>query len=127
VNSLTRLIWRFALAHSDESGLKNLVDDDAALVGVGNDPSSVARFMRSMGSELGEEAGPEFDQTIEEMEHGGATARLRSGQPIRTGVRVRQEAGTPIAPSPLSSRHYVAAHNSLLARPHSAADLKPTL
>jgi hypothetical protein len=76
VNSLTRLIWRFALAHSDESRLKNLVDDDA-LVGVENDPSSVARFMRSMGSELGEEAGPEFDQTIEEMEHGGATARLR--------------------------------------------------
>jgi putative FmdB family regulatory protein len=70
---LTRLVSRFALARSDESRLENLADD-AALAGVDeNDPSSVARFIRRVG-ELGEEGGPEIDQAVEEMEHGGAGA-----------------------------------------------------
>jgi hypothetical protein len=46
--------------------------DDAALAGVDeNDPQSVARFMKHMGREFGEDAGPEFEQAIEEMEHCG--------------------------------------------------------
>ncbi len=71
---LTRLVSRFALARSDESRLES-VADDAALAGVDeNDPKSVARFMKRMGQELGEDAGPEIDQAIEEMEHGGSEA-----------------------------------------------------
>jgi len=65
---LVRLYSRFALARSEESRLERLADD-AALAGVDeNDPKSVARLMRRMGSELGEEAGPEFEQAIDELE-----------------------------------------------------------
>ncbi|MGP8243841.1 MAG: hypothetical protein ACLQVN_04890 [Bryobacteraceae bacterium] len=47
--------------------------DDAALAGVDeNDPKGMARFPRRMGTDLGEEGGPEFEQAVEEMEHGGA-------------------------------------------------------
>jgi len=65
---LVRLYSHFALARSEESRLERLADD-AALAGVGeNDPKSVAHFMRRMGSELGEDAGPEFEQAIDELE-----------------------------------------------------------
>ncbi len=37
-----------------------------------NDPKSVARAMRKMGHEMGDEfAGPEFDEAINEIESGG--------------------------------------------------------
>ena len=37
-----------------------------------NDPKSVARAMRRMGREMGDEfAGPEFDEAVNELESGG--------------------------------------------------------
>jgi len=37
-----------------------------------NDPKSVARMMRKMGQEMGDEfGGGEFDEAIEELESGG--------------------------------------------------------
>jgi len=69
--SLTRLMSRFAMVRSEEDRLDHL-GDDAALGGVDeNDPKSVARWMRKMGQELGEEAGPEFDEMVEDLESGG--------------------------------------------------------
>jgi putative FmdB family regulatory protein len=45
--------------------------DESMLAGVDeNDPRSMARFARRMRDEMGEDAGPEFDQAIEQMEHG---------------------------------------------------------
>ena len=68
---LVRLYSRFALAHSEESRLERLTDS-AALAGLDeNDPKSVARLMRRMGSELGEDASPEFEQALQELEQAG--------------------------------------------------------
>ncbi len=37
-----------------------------------NDPKSLARAMRKMGSEMGDEfSGPEFDEAVNELESGG--------------------------------------------------------
>jgi putative FmdB family regulatory protein len=67
---LTRLVSRVALIRGEEARLERLADD-AALAGVDeNDPKSVARFMKRMGQEMGEDAGPEFEQAVEEMESG---------------------------------------------------------
>lgn len=35
-----------------------------------NDPRSVARMMRKLGSEMGEELGPEFDEMVGRLEDG---------------------------------------------------------
>ena len=35
-----------------------------------NDPRSVGKFMRRMGSEMGEDMGPEFDEMIGRLESG---------------------------------------------------------
>ncbi len=44
-----------------------------------NDPKSVARWARKMGSELGEDLGPEFDEMVERMEAGEMPDDLGDG------------------------------------------------
>src|SRR5689334_22686116 len=54
---LTRLMSRFAMVRSEDSRLDDLADP-SSLSGLDeNDPKSMARWMRKMGKELGEEAG----------------------------------------------------------------------
>jgi putative FmdB family regulatory protein len=66
---LRRLISRVAVGRSSGSSLDGL--DERMLAGVDeSDPRSMARFARRMRDELGEDAGPEFDQAIEQMEAG---------------------------------------------------------
>lgn len=70
---LHRLMSSFAVARSEESRLDAL-SDPSQLAGLDqNDPRSVARWMRRMGSEVGDDmAGPEFDQMVDELESGGS-------------------------------------------------------
>jgi hypothetical protein len=62
---------RFATVKSEESRLESLADP-SNLSGLDeNDPKSMARWMRKMGKELGEEfSGDDFDQMVDEMEAG---------------------------------------------------------
>jgi putative FmdB family regulatory protein len=69
---MNRLMSRFAMPRSEESRLDSLADPSKLSGFDENDPKSVARMMRRMGSEMGEEfAGPEFDEAVEELENGG--------------------------------------------------------
>jgi putative FmdB family regulatory protein len=70
--SMQRLMSRFAMPKSEEARLDSL-SDSAMFSGVDeNDPKSVARMMRRMGKEMGEDfSTPEFDEAIEELESGG--------------------------------------------------------
>jgi putative FmdB family regulatory protein len=71
---LTRLMSRFAMVKSDDARLDDL-SDPSTLGGVDeNDPKSVARWMRKMGKELGEDAGDDFEEMVDEMEAGGGDA-----------------------------------------------------
>jgi putative FmdB family regulatory protein len=64
--SLTRLMSRFATLKSEEDRLESLADP-SSLAGLDeNDPKSVARFMKKMGGELGEEGGEDWDQMVDE-------------------------------------------------------------
>ncbi len=69
---LQRLMSRFAMLRSEDSRLEGLADP-SNLGGVDeNDPKSMARWMRRMGKEMGEDvAGEEFDEMVDEMEAGG--------------------------------------------------------
>ena len=69
--NLSRLMSRFATVKSEEARLDAL-SDPSSLSGIDeNDPKSMARWMRKMGKELGDEfSGPEFDQMVNEMEAG---------------------------------------------------------
>ena len=68
--ALARLVSRFAVVRSEEAALDAL-DDDSLFAGVDeNDPRSVATWARKMGSQLGEDLGPEFDEMVDRMEAG---------------------------------------------------------
>jgi putative FmdB family regulatory protein len=68
---LSRLMSRFATVKSEEARLDALADPSSFSGVDENDPKSMARWMRKMGKELGEEfSGEDFDQMVEEMEAG---------------------------------------------------------
>jgi len=76
---LERLVSRFAIVKSEESRLDSLADP-AAMAGVDeNDPASVARWMKRMGQEMGEDFGDEIDRAMEEEQAGGATGEDGAG------------------------------------------------
>jgi len=55
---------------SEESRLDDLADP-SSLSGLDeNDPKSIAKWARKMGSTLGEDLGPEYDEMIDRMEGG---------------------------------------------------------
>ncbi|HUI27898.1 MAG TPA: zinc ribbon domain-containing protein [Candidatus Kryptonia bacterium] len=66
-----RLLSRFAMPKSEEARLDAMADP-SNLGGLDeNDPKSVARWMRKMGKQMGDDLGGEdFDQMMDEMEAG---------------------------------------------------------
>ena len=69
---LARLMSRFAMPKSEEARLDALSDPSSFGDLDENDPKSVARMMRKLGKEMGEDvSGPEMDEAIEELERGG--------------------------------------------------------
>jgi putative FmdB family regulatory protein len=70
--SADRLMSRFAMPKSEEARLESMADPSALGDLDESDPKSVARWMRKMGKEMGDEAGGEdFDQMVDEIETGG--------------------------------------------------------
>ena len=71
-DKLNRLMSRFAMPRSEEARLDALADPSNFGDLDEKDPKSVARFMKRMGQEAGEDlSGPEFDEAIDELERGG--------------------------------------------------------
>ena len=71
-SKLSRLMSRFAMPKSEEARMEALSDPSTFGDLDENDPKSVARVMRKLGKEMGDEiGGPEMDQAIEELESGG--------------------------------------------------------
>lgn len=67
---LERLISRVAMLQSEESRLDR-VAEGPELAGIDeNDPRSIARMMRKMGHETGEDLGPEFQEMVGRLEAG---------------------------------------------------------
>jgi putative FmdB family regulatory protein len=68
--NLRRLISRVAFLRSDEARMDAMADP-SALGGLDeNDPKSLARWMRKMSQDTGEELGPEFDEVVGRLEAG---------------------------------------------------------
>ena len=67
---LSRLVSRVAVLKSEDSRLEDLADDSALADVDENDPRSVARWARKMGEQLGDEAGDDFKEMVDQMEAG---------------------------------------------------------
>jgi putative FmdB family regulatory protein len=78
---LKRLINRVRIARSEESRLDSFSAPDALADLDENDPKSLARAMRSMGDELGEEMPPEFDEVVDRLEAGESPEQIEQSMP----------------------------------------------
>lgn len=79
-SSLRKLISRFSVVKSEESRLDDLADPSAFGDLDENDPRSVARWARKMGSEMGEDLGEDFDEMIDRMEAGEMPDDMAPGE-----------------------------------------------
>ena len=76
-----RRIGRIRIAKSGETSLDSLMDDPSSLEGIEEDPKAMGRLMRQMQSELGEDAGPEFDEVVSRLEKGQAPEEIEKEMP----------------------------------------------
>ncbi|MBI1800515.1 MAG: zinc ribbon domain-containing protein [Chloroflexi bacterium] len=67
---MKRLISRVAILKSEEARLESMADPSNFGDVDENDPKSVARFMRKMGGEMGEELPPEFNEMVDRLDAG---------------------------------------------------------
>jgi putative FmdB family regulatory protein len=79
-DQVQRRIGRIRFARSEESRLENLADP-SSLAGLEDDPKALAQMMRQMGSEAGEELGPEFDEVMDRLESGQSPEEIEAALP----------------------------------------------
>jgi putative FmdB family regulatory protein len=63
---LTRLMSRFSTVKSEDARLESLADSASYGDLDENDPTSVARFMKKMGREFGDDLGDDFESAMDE-------------------------------------------------------------
>jgi putative FmdB family regulatory protein len=84
---LKRLISRVRVAKSEEQRLEAAADPSAYLGGVDeNDPKSIARAMKKMGREMGEDLPPEFDEITNRLESGESPDAIEKSMPELGGA-----------------------------------------
>ncbi len=84
-HNLTRLISRVSVVRSEESRLDSLADPSNLADLDENDPKSLARFMRKMANETGEDLGPEFSEVIDRLEAGEDPESIEKSMPELAG------------------------------------------
>jgi putative FmdB family regulatory protein len=80
-HDLKRLISRVRFARSEDSHLDRMADPGTWGDIDENDPRSIARFMRKMGSELGEDLPPEFDEVVDRLDAGESPEEIEKDLP----------------------------------------------
>jgi putative FmdB family regulatory protein len=83
--NLTRLVSKVAALKSEEARLESMSDPSNFGDVDENDPKSVARFMRKMGGEVGEDMGPEFDEMVNRLEAGESPEEIEKSMPGLAG------------------------------------------
>lgn len=78
---LTRLISRVAVLRSEDSRLDDLADPSSMGDLDENDPKSMARFMRKMADETGEDLGAEFEEVVGRLEAGENPEDIEESMP----------------------------------------------
>ena len=84
--NLKRLVSRVAVIRSEESRLESLADP-GNLAGLDeNDPKSIARWMRKMSGEMGEDLGSEFNEVVDRLEAGEDPDSIEKSMPELGGA-----------------------------------------
>jgi len=77
---VSRRLGRVRFARSEESRLDSLADP-SQLTGIEDDPRAMAKLMKQMSSELGEDPGPEFNEVVDRLEKGQSPDQIERDLP----------------------------------------------
>ncbi len=84
-DDLRRIFSRVAVLRSEDSRLESL-SDPSSLAGLDeNDPRSMARWMRRMSGEMGEDLGDEFHEVVDRLEAGEDPEEIEKSMPDMAG------------------------------------------
>lgn len=79
----TKLSRMLSRVHVHGGAGRASLDDPSSFDGIDeNDPRAVARMMRQMGAESGEDMGPEFDEMVGRMERGESPEEAFGGSAL---------------------------------------------
>jgi putative FmdB family regulatory protein len=78
---LQRAIGRVRIAKSEEARMDALADPSSFGDLDENDPKSMAKFMRKMGSEMGEDLPPEFSEVADRLDAGESPDSIEQSMP----------------------------------------------
>jgi len=84
-----RRIGRIRIARSEDNRLDDIADP-SNLEGLENDPRALGRMMRKMGTEMGEDLGPEFNEVVGRLEAGQSPDEIEASLP-----ELEEAAGEP--------------------------------
>lgn len=78
--NVLRRVPRVRVLKSDEARMEALADP-SKLGALDDDPVALGRMMRQMGSEMGEDLPPEFDDVVDRLEAGQSPEQIESALP----------------------------------------------
>ena len=80
-DNVRRRMTKVRIAKSDESRMESAADDFSGMDGIENDPKALARMMRKMGGEMGEDLPAEFNDVVDRLEAGQSPEEIESALP----------------------------------------------
>jgi putative FmdB family regulatory protein len=79
--NVRRRMTKVRIAKSDDSRMNSMADDFSGMDGIENDPQALGRMMRKMGSQMGEDLPPEFNDVVDRLEAGQSPQEIESAHP----------------------------------------------
>lgn len=79
--NVRRRMTKVRIARSEESRMESVASDFSGFEGLEDDPKALGQMMRKMGSEMGEELPPEFDDVVDRLEAGQSPEEIESALP----------------------------------------------
>ncbi|MGQ9492732.1 MAG: FmdB family zinc ribbon protein [Anaerolineae bacterium] len=80
-DELDRIVSRVSVLKSEEARLEALADNAALGDLDENDPRSIARWMKKMSAEAGEDLGDEFHEIVDRLESGQSPEEIEAAMP----------------------------------------------
>jgi putative FmdB family regulatory protein len=77
-DNVRRRMTKVRIAKSDESRMESAADDFSGMDGIEDDPKALARMMRKMGGEMGEDLPAEFNEVVGRLEAGQSPEEIQS-------------------------------------------------
>ena len=80
-DNVRRRMTKVRIAKSDVNRMESTADDFAGMDGIEDDPKALARMMRKMGGEMGQDLPVEFNDVVDRLEAGQSPEEIESALP----------------------------------------------